>query len=59
MIPAASQKPRLMEVSAVLSLLRARTASTPITEAKIPIAGTISGKSTAGVGFLWIEVNAE
>ena len=31
----------------------------PITEAKIPIAGTISGNSTAGVGFLWMERKAE
>ena len=47
---AASQKPRLIGASALRSLLRARTTSTPMTEAKIPMAGTMSGKSTAGVG---------
>ena len=30
-----------------------------MTEAKIPMAGTMSGKSTAGVGFLWMEPKAE
>ena len=59
MSSAASQKPRLIGASALRSLLRARTTSTPMTEAKIPMAGTISGKRTAGVGFLWMEVKAE
>ena len=41
-----------MGASALRSLLRARTTRTPITEAKIPMAGTMRGYRTAGVG-LW------
>ena len=48
---AASQKPRLMGAMALRSLLRALTTTTPMTEAKIPMAGMMSGKSTAGVGL--------
>ena len=50
---AASQKPRLMGARALRSLFRALTTTTPTTEARIPMAGTMSGKSTAGVGFTW------
>ena len=30
-----------------------------MTEAKMPMAGTMSGKITAGVGFMWMELKAE
>ncbi len=50
---AASQKPRLMGARALRSLARALTTMTPMTEARIPMAGTMRGKSTAGVGFTW------
>ena len=49
---AASQKPRLMGARALRSLARALTTRTPMTEAKIPMAGTMSGKRTAGVGLM-------
>ena len=40
--PPESQKPRLIGAIALRSL-RARTTKTPMTEAKMPMAGTISG----------------
>ena len=56
---AANQKPRLMGASALRSLFRALTTRTPITEAKIPMAGTISGYRTADVGLWPIVRKAE
>ena len=45
--------------SALRSLARARTTSTPTTEAKIPMAGTMRGKSTAGVALWPCTLKAE
>ena len=42
---AAIQKPRLIGAMALRSLGRARTTKTPMTEARMPMAGTMSGKS--------------
>ena len=39
--------------------MRARTTRTPISEAKIPIAGTMSGYKTAGVGLWPMVLKAE
>ena len=44
-----------MGAIALRSSVRARTTNTPMIEAKIPMAGTMRGKSTAGVGFLWMR----
>ena len=46
-----SQKPRLIGAMALRSLSRARTTKIPMTEAKMPMAGTMSGKMIAGVGL--------
>ena len=46
-----SQKPRLMGAMALRSLARARTTYTPMTEATMPMAGTMSGNRIAGVGL--------
>ena len=56
---AANQKPRLMGASALRSFLRALTTSTPMTEAKMPMAGTMRGKRTAGVGLWPMVLKAE
>ena len=44
---AALQNPRLMGAMAVRSVLRARTTKIPAADARIPNAGTMSGKTTA------------
>ena len=44
---AAVQNPLLMGAIAFLSLARPRTTMTPIADATMPMAGTMSGKMTA------------